>query len=704
MKQVVQPLSGGSVEVVDVPRPVIGANEVLVSTLASVISSGTEGALVRLAQSGPIAKAKTRPDLVRRILDKAGKDGVLSAARAVRDRLDDYLPLGYSSVGVAIEVGENVAGIHPGDLVATGGAGKANHAEYQAVPGLLCWPLPDGVSTDDAAFTTMATISLNALRMADLAPGSRICVIGLGLLGQIALRLARASGYRASGIDLNDHRVATADRDGFLALVDKGAPTTEEILSWTSGRGVDAVVVTAGGKSSDPILRSPSLCRSGATIVVVGDVGLELTRAPLYEKELTLRFARSYGPGRYDRTYEEWGVDYPFEYVRWTEGRNAEAVLELLADKRIRFSDLITHRFTLDDAADAYELISSSAEEHLGVQITYSNKPKTPDTPLRLAAKGAGTEPGIGLIGAGTFARNVLVPSFKEAGLHNLVAVSSESGLSAKQVADKAGFLRAVSGATGVITDPDVDAVVVATPHDLHARLTIEALRAGKHVYCEKPLALTLEELADVEAAWRGGPGIVFVGFNRRWSPAVARVVQHFAGAESLVITYRVNAGEIPPGHWYRDRRQGTRLLGEVCHFVDTCAAIVGEAAVDVQAVKGGTARAGEDYAILLRYPSGSVASITYASGGHLKTGKERIDVLGGGRSASIGDFRQVLIDGRPERKQRQDKGHSAAMKAFKQALQEGAQPGEWWLSSTHTTLLAAAALTQPPRLQLRAG
>jgi predicted dehydrogenase/threonine dehydrogenase-like Zn-dependent dehydrogenase len=702
MKQVVQPLAGGPVEVVDVPRPVVGANEVLVRTRASVISSGTEGSLVRLAQSGPIAKARSRPDLVRQVLDKAARDGIASAARAVRDRLDGYLPLGYSAVGIAEEVGENVEGLLPGTLVATAGAGKANHAEFQAVPGLLCCPVPDGVSVDDAAFTTMATVSLNALRLADLATGSRVAVIGLGLLGQIALRLARASGYRAVGLDLDVRRVQRACHDGFPAFVDEGTSTTDAIRSWTDDNGVDAVVITAGGKSSEPVTRSPSICRNGGTIVVVGDVGLELTRAPLYEKQLTLRFARSYGPGRYDRSYEEWGVDYPFEYVRWTEERNARAVLQLLADGALSFGDLVTHRFRIEEAAAAYETISSSTEDHLGVQIVYPVD-APPSSPLHVAAKRTTQGFGIGMIGAGTFARGVLVPALDRAGLNNLVAVSSESGLSARHIASKAGFRRAVSGATEVIRDPDVDAIVIATPHDLHAELTVEALKAGKHVYCEKPLALTLGELEDIESAWRASPGIVFVGYNRRWSPAVTRVARHFAGVDSVVITYRINAGEIPADHWYRDRRQGGRLLGEVCHFIDTCAAIAGESAIEVHAAKGGSRRSGDDYAIVLRYPNGALASITYASGGHSKMEKERIDILGGGRSATIIDFREVIVNGRRERKGRQDKGHMAAMNAFRTAVLDGRGPDDWWLTSTRTTLLAAADLVGAGP-QLRAG
>jgi len=694
MRQVVQSVSGGPVRVVEVPRPTIGPTEVLVQTLASVISSGTERAVTGLAQSNLLAKAKARPDLVRQVVRKARADGPFETLRAVRSRLGSDMPLGYSAAGIAIEVGEAVAAIAPGQLVATGGAGKANHAEFQAVPGLLCVPLPDGVSAEDGAFATIASVALHALRLAGIGPGDRVVIIGLGLIGQLAVRLAQASGCEVAGIDVSAHAVDCAAKAGALGLEEAGADTTDRVLRWSRGRGADAVLLAASGHSSAVIQRTPALCRDRATVVLVGDLGLELERTPFYEKELSLRFARSYGPGRYDTSYEDWAVDYPPGHVRWTEGRNLEAVLDLLADQRLRVSDLVTHRFELGQAADAYELLESRSEPYVAVQLTYPAAP-TPDEPIRFnPTPHRSSDLAVGVIGAGGFASSVLVPALKEAGFERLVSVASASGLSARRLAEAAGFEVAVTGADAVIEDPYVDVVVIATPHDSHARLAAQALRAGKHVFCEKPLALTIDELDDVEDAWRRSAGVLFVGFNRRWSEPVARVKSHLAsGAGELVITYRVNAGTLPPDHWYNDRRQGGRLVGEVCHFIDTCSAIVGKPVSSV------TASGSTDEALLsgglvvsLTYLDGSVAAITYSAGGSAKTPKEYVEVLGRSHSATIKDFAETTLDGTRVGGRGRDKGHLAQARAFHRACLDGdgREVAASFISSSRITLLAA--------------
>ncbi len=361
MKNVVQPLRGGPVEVLDVPRPVPGPTEVLVATIASVISPGTERAVTALAQSSLLAKARARPDLVRQVVRKARTEGLAATAQTVRGRLAEDLPLGYSAAGEVIEVGTAVSGIRAGQLVATGGAGKANHAQFQAVPGLLCAVIPDGVPPADAAFTTVAAIALHGLRLAEAGPGAKVVVIGLGLVGQLAARLAMAAGCDVSGIDPAPHARAVAAASGVLALDELAGATTGRVLAWSRGRGADAVLICAASKSSVPVLRAPALCRDRAPVVVVGDIGLDLDRTPFYEKEISLRFARSYGPGRYDASYESWGVDYPAGHVRWTEGRNFEAVLDLMAAGRLKVADLVTHTFGIDDAAAAYQLIEERA-------------------------------------------------------------------------------------------------------------------------------------------------------------------------------------------------------------------------------------------------------------------------------------------------------------------------------------------------------
>lgn len=696
MKQVVQPLSGGSVRVIDVPRPAISSTEVLVQTHASMISAGTERALTDIARSNLLSKARSRPDLVKRVVQKARSEGLRQTVAQVRARLDDYLPLGYSAAGTAIEVGEHVTGVQPGQLVATGGAQKANHAELQAVPGLLCNIVPEGVSVEDAAYTTIASVALHGLRLADPAPGSKVVIVGLGLVGQIAARLARVAGCQVAGIDVAPFPVERANADGISAMIDSGDDTTDSILQWTEGIGADAVLLTAGSSSSDSIMRCPPLCRDRAAIVVVGDVGLELERAPFYEKELTIRFARSYGPGRYDLSYESWGVDYPPGFVRWTEGRNGRAILDLLSAGSLRLSDLTTHSFSITEATKAYELIQTTSEPHLGIRLTYHGNAVVSERPITLKKRSTDAD-GIGLVGAGTFARSVLLPAFKRAGLSRFVSVSSASGLSARHLAERAGFAKVVVEPHDIMSDPEVSIVVIATPHESHARLTVEALRAGKHVFCEKPLALSYDELDQVEAALAESDGVLFVGFNRRWSRHVRAVRDHFAATNSpLTINYRVSAGRIPPGHWYNDRRHGGRLLGEVCHFIDTCAAIVGNNARNVHAVGSlfPDAAQRDDVVLSLSYDDGSVASVTYASRGHDNDEKERIDIFGGGHSASIIDFHRLALDGHRSKMSSQDKGHVDQIAVFRDVIYGGKQVGDWPITSTATTLAAARSMT----------
>lgn len=697
MRQVVQSLSGGPVKVIDVPRPVITPTEVLVQTIASVVSPGTERSVISLAQAGLIAKARARPDLVRQIVYKAKIEGVAQTLKSVRGRLDEDLPLGYSAVGIAREVGTAVAGVTPGQLVATAGAGKANHAEFQAVPGFLCSVIPDGVSTEDAAFTTIASIALHGFRLAEVGPGARVVVLGLGLVGQLALRVAKAAGCEVAGIDIAGFPVEVASRAGNFSLTEDGDATTHAVMSWSRQMGADAVLVTAGGKSSNAIMRVPSICRDRATVVIVGDVGLDLQRTPFYEKELTLRFARSYGPGRYERSYEEWGVDYPAGHVRWTEGRNLEAVLDLISNQRLSMGDLVTHTFDIEKAADAYQLIQERSEPFLGVLLKYP-RVTAPDAAGAFVAPRKGTQRGgIGIIGAGSFTRSVLLPSLKGAGGARIVTITSATGLSARQVAERFEIDRVASTATAVIEDPDVDIVVVTTPHSSHAALVVQALEGGKHVFCEKPLALTYEELDAVEKAWRHSQRVLFVGFNRRWSEPLRALKTHFGMSRPLIMSYRVNAGPIPADHWYRDRQQGGRLLGEVCHFIDTCAALTGARATDVSVVSTGTDELllHDDLVLSLRYEDRSLASIVYSGGGHPKMEKERLEVMGGGRSASLIDFRQVILDGAGSRSGRRDKGHGRQMIAFLDAVRRGEVDTSWAIESMRTTLDAAIVLSR---------
>ena len=744
------------------PRPTAGPTEVLVRTVASVISPGTERAVTALAQASLLAKAQARPDLVRQVVRKAKTEGVAATMQTVRSRLADDLPLGYSAAGIVLEVGATVEGIGTGQLVATGGAGKANHAEFQAVPGLLCVPVPDGVPARDAAFTTVASIALHGLRLAEVGPGSKVVVIGLGLVGQLAARLAMAAGCDVAGIDPAAHARITAAGSGLLALDELGEATTEQILSWSRGRGADAVLVCAAGHSSAPVTRAPALCRDRAAIVIVGDVGLNLDRTPFYERELSLRFARSYGPGRYDMSYEAWGVDYPAGQVRWTEGRNFEAVLDLLAADRMRVADLVTHCYDIGDAAAAYQLIEKRADPYLAIQLTYADEPDAdvPILPKRAAfsadsasgsspssspppatigpsvsaprlplasvptasrpsgslaptsspsseppassAPSTGSPAGIGWIGAGAFSTGTLLPAFRHAGFKRFVTVTSASGITARRAADRYHFDKAVSGTFPVIDDPEVGIVVIATPHDTHAELAALALKDGRHVWCEKPVALSIDELTQVEAAWEASERQLMIGFNRRWSPAVLPAQVALAGlASPKFLVYRVAAGPVPEGHWYTDRRQGGRILGEVCHFVDTAQALIGadiEETVSALAGEGhgrgggdGRVVPGNDAVVSLRFADGSLATICYGSA-QPKAGKEWIEVTSGAHRVVIDDFRSLKLDGKTLWRGRQDKGHRASAAAFRQAVSGGKPlPTKAMLATTHATIQAAA-------------
>ena len=691
MKQVVQSVRDGRLRVVDLPRPSIGPTEVLVAPTHSVVSAGTERAVRELASSSLVAKARARPDLARKVIRRARTEGIVRTARSVRDRLDQDMPLGYSSAGRVVEVGEWSSGVAVGDLVAAAGAG---HAELQVVAAPLVVALPEGVDPAEAAFSALGTVALNALRLADVGPGSRVCIIGLGLLGRITARLAQAAGCAVAAVEASAGALERSEPAVDLALVDAGAPTTEAIIDWSRGRGADAVIVTAASRSPEPLARAPHLARDRATIVLVGDVPVTVSRADLYDKELTLRVARSYGPGRYDPSYEGSAVEYPVGHVPWTARRNLETFVDLLASGRLAVADLVTHSFPVADAASAYAVLGDKVAAPLAIQLLYPSAPAdSSPTVTRPRTQGKAQ---VALLGAGSFARATLLPALGDAGL-DVAVVASAGGVSAERLASRLGAIQVTP--EEALGDEAPDIAVIATPHDTHARLTLRALAAGKHVFCEKPLALDEDEFAAIVDAWRSGTGQLAAGFNRRHSEAVQVVHDVFTPrGSSLVVTYRVAAEPTAPGHWYGDRRQGGRLLGEVCHFVDTCAAIVGHPAVAVSAaasVRGVEPLLAEDLSLTIRYADDSLATILYTTGGSPGMGKERIEVLGGGRAALIDDFHSVVIDGKEARLTRKGKGHTELLAAFRRAVVDGAAfDTEAALHTTATMFAAVASLT----------
>ncbi len=692
MKQVLQHARTGEVEVVDVPSPNLLPGCVLVRIAASLVSAGTERAASEFASKNLLQKAQARPDLVREVIDKVRRDGLLSAAQAVRSRLDQPLALGYSSAGTVIAVGEGVADIQTGDRVACAGAGYATHAEIACVPRLLAARIADAnVTFYEAAFTTVGAVALHGIRTSEVKLGDVVGVIGLGLVGQLTVQMLKAAGCRAIGMDIVRQRVDLAKRLGADGASDSLHVFEEMCRAHSGGHGVDAVLITAETSGSEPVNLAGNVTRERGVIVAVGTVGMDIERKSYYEKELDFRVSRSYGPGRYDAAYEQKGRDYPIGYVRWTETRNMESFLQLLADGKVDVNSLTSHRIPISRACDAYDLITGkTSTPFLGVLITYPNDAEASQT-LRLVEKTvkrrfAGNQSvKLGFLGAGNFATGTLLPAIKQVGGIGLVGVCAANGSHSRHAAEKFGFRYCTTNEDQLIHDPDVNTVVIATRHNLHAAQVLNALQAGKHVFCEKPLCLTENELAEIVRIYvsLSPQPLLMVGFNRRFAPMTTRM-KGFCDEihEPLVMNYRVNAGSLPADHWVNDPEQGGgRILGEVCHFVDFLSFLAGVSPVEVQArgvSDGGTH--GESVVIHLQFSNGSQGTISYLTSGDRSFSKERLEVFGGEAVAMLEDFRRLELL-RRGRKQifasrfRQDKGHRGEWEAFAAAMRGGEPP-----------------------------
>ena len=690
MKQVLQNLRNGETSVADVPIPSTCPGTALVRTAASLVSAGTERMLVEFAERSLLAKARSRPDLVRQALDKARREGLLTALEASLNRLDQPMSLGYSSAGTIVAVGEDLQGFRTGQRVACAGGGYAVHAEYGLVPQNLLTPLPDEVDFESAAFTTLGAIALHGFRLAEPQLGERLAVIGLGLLGLLTMNIARAAGCHILGIDLDPQRVALASELGFRAVLRDQAIEVNQ--NYSQGRGCDAVLICADTPSADPVELAGILARDRARLVAVGAVGLNLPRKIYYEKELSLINSRSYGPGRYDPTYEEAGIDYPIGYVRWTEGRNFEAFVDLLASGQVDMHPLITHRFPIDQAPQAYQLITGKCPEpYLGVLLTYkevTNSGLRADTMVSLPARQPAIPPaatpscGIGLLGAGNFATTVLLPAIRKIPTLELVGVASASGVSAQHAAKRFGFRYAVGQESQLLDDPQINNIAILTPHHLHAQQVMVALQNDKHVFCEKPLAIKPEELQEIAAALaRNQSSLLMVGFNRRFSSLAQQLLRFLDGrSEPLVAHYRVNAGYLPLNHWLHDLQiGGGRIVGEACHFIDFLTFLVGDPPLSVTAqALPDIGRYREDNAVLtFSFPDGSLGTVTYLANGDRRLPKERVEVFNAGRVAILDDFRflEMITNGHRSvlhSRFRQDKGHRAEWEAFCKAIIAG--------------------------------
>lgn len=708
MKQLIQSAQNGKLVLIETPIPIASERMLVVQTAASLVSAGTERTLVDFAKKNLLQKARSRPDLVAQVREKIQRDGLFTTLEAVQTRLDTPMALGYSSAGIVIDVGDGVSEFTVGDRVACAGFGYAVHAEAVTVPANLVVKLPEGVNFEDAAFTTLGAIALQGIRQATPQLGDNVAVIGLGLLGQLTVQLLHANGCRVFGIDLDPERIALAHELGAAATANRQEAETAG-NHFTNGHGFDIVLITADTRSNDPLILAGELARDKGVVVAVGAVGMEVPRKAYYMKELDLRLSRSYGPGRYDPHYEEGGIDYPYGYVRWTENRNMQAFLTLLAAGQVNVERLTTHRFPIDEAQTAYRLVSGETKEpYLGILLTYATTlPATKLISLTLAA----SQPKravegmirIGMLGAGAYANSVLLPAMQKTKGIQLKTLCTASGLTGVHSGNRFGFAQAATDPQALYSDTEIDLIAIATPHHLHAEQVIAALEQGKHVFCEKPLCLNREELTAITSTYEQAGNLhLMVGFNRRFAPLAEKLKEFFAPChEPLLIHYRVNGGYIPLDNWLQDPQLGGgRLIGEVCHFVDFLGYLTGSLPEQVTArtLPNQGRYANDNLALLLTYRDGSIGTITYAANGDKGLGKERIEIFGGGRSAVLEDFRRLTLlhAGKRQTHQlrlKQDKGHLSEWSALIQAIQQNGPTPISFTEVTATTLTTFAAM-----------
>lgn len=682
MKQVLQNRKSGKVSVGEVPVPVVQPGRVVVRSVASLISAGTERASVENTRKSLVQEARERPDLVKAVIDKARSEGIRNTFNAVRGKLASSQALGYSAAGIVTAVGDGVNEFVVGDRVACAGVGYASHAEVLSVPKNLCVRLPEQVEFEAGAFGTLGAIALQGVRLAAPTLGESVVVLGLGLVGQLTVQLLKANGCQVFGVDLDQSRLDLAKRLGADAVALSDEKTKDAVMSWTKRRGADAVLITAATDSNQPIELAGEISRMKGRVVVVGMTGMHIPRAPYFSRELSLQISMSYGPGRYDADYEERGHDYPLGYVRWTEKRNIEAFLQLVEQGRLLVEPLITHRFDVADAERAYELIAGDSNEpYLAVLLRYDPERELSRT-IQLTDVTRRSEKSVraGVVGAGGYVQGMLLPQLKQQGVE-LISVATASGLTAVDAGKKFGFRQAVSDWEDVFSDPEINLVVIGTRHDSHAKLAIQGLQNDKHVFVEKPLALNDQQLDEVLAAAQQSKAQLMVGFNRRFSPLARKAAELFDGRQlPLSIVYRVNAGRIPSNHWIQDPQQGGRIIGEVCHFIDLMQFWTAAPPVSVFAEAIGADRhdivSHDSVLVTLRFADGSSGSIAYLAEGDKSVPKERAEIFGEGKTFVLDDFLNGTIhrEGREERitLKSQDKGQAEEVKAVREMVMGG--------------------------------
>jgi predicted dehydrogenase len=686
LKQVIQNYRTGRLAVSDVPAPTVRSGFLLVANRCSLISAGTEKSTVSLAQKSLLSKAKERPDMVRKVLDRVRKDGLIETAKMVFERLDTPAALGYSCAGTVLEVGAGVEGFSVGDRVACAGQNYASHADVVAVPKNLCARVPDKVEFEEAAFVTLGAIALQGIRQTEPRLGDRVAVIGLGLLGQLTVQMLKASGCLVLGSDFDTDKLALAKQFGADVVAPPGS-LPEAAMAFTGGQGIDAVLITASAKDNGPVETAGEILRRKGRVVVVGAVGMTLPREPYYKKELELRLSTSYGPGRYDTAYEEKGHDYPYGYVRWTEQRNMEAFLTLLEQGKVDVKPLVTHRYAIAEAENAYTLMLEAREPYLGILLSYPYEVEARvKRVMSVGPARPATRVTLGLIGAGHHVKDMLLPRLLAMPDQVRVrAICTNTGIHAKALAEKTGAEYCTTDYRDVLNDSSVNAVVIGTRHDTHGTIVVEALRAGKHVFVEKPLCLTETELEEITAVYqeKAMEGVqLMVGFNRRFSPHADRARAFFAGRRNpLVMLFRVNAGAIPAEHWIQDPDTGGgRIIGEACHFIDYMQAVCGAFPVSVHALRIGYHSSGlrDDQSILsCAFADGSIGTLIYAAGGDAALAKERFEAFGDGKSLVMDDFTvsEFYAEGKRTtfKLGKRDKGFQGEMSRFVRSIVQGA-------------------------------
>ncbi|MCB2203156.1 bi-domain-containing oxidoreductase [bacterium] len=683
MKQLIQNLKDGMMQIHSVSAPQKTYGKILVKSTATVISGGTEGKTVLDARKSYIGKAKSRQREVRQVIELARSNGVRDTYNLVMNKLEAYSALGYAAAGSVLGVANDVRGFSIGDRVVCGGADAA-HAEVLSVGKNLCAKVHDGTDMRHAALATIASIAMQGVRQADLNLGERCAVIGLGLIGQLTMQLISAAGATPIGFDIDSRAIKLAKICGFRHSFSSDSDSAaQQIALLTDGIGVDAVIITAGTSSLQPVNFAGEICRKKGKVVVVGAVPTGFERKNFYRKELDLRMSSSYGPGRYDAQYEEQGIDYPIGYVRWTEQRNMQAYLDLLADGKLNIEPLITHEFPIERAKEAYDMILAKQEHFCAVLLKYDTEKEIEHTvwnPAKanaIAPKPGSAQPGVAFIGAGSFAQNMILPNLRDQ--VDFVGISTRHGNTSRYVMDKYGFSYATDDASKIMTDDKVDALFVMTRHDTHAQYVLQAIEAGKDVFVEKPLALFPEELESIAQKYAETAYLsrVMLGFNRRFAPHIAELKRMFDDAQPKAIQYRVNAGILPPDHWVHDPNVGGgRIVGEACHFIDLAMFIAGAPITSVSAHETASgSKLRDTVSVSLGFANGSSATISYFSNGSKKLSKEYLEVFCNGVSAVVDDFSVMMVYGEKERKvklKKQDKGHAAGVKAFIDAIKEG--------------------------------